>query len=52
MTIGATSRVLQDQPDEVRAKVASSIRAALTPYLKGQDVELPGAIWIVESANI
>jgi SAM-dependent methyltransferase len=49
MTIGATSRVLQDQPDEVRAKVASSIRAALTPYLKGQDVELPGAIWIVEA---
>jgi SAM-dependent methyltransferase len=49
MTIGATSRVLQDQPDAVRAKVAQSIRAALTPYLKGQSVALPGAIWIVES---
>ncbi|HXE16678.1 MAG TPA: methyltransferase domain-containing protein [Stellaceae bacterium] len=49
MTIGATSRLLQDQPDTVRTKVAASIRTALAPYLKGQSVALPGAIWIVEA---
>jgi SAM-dependent methyltransferase len=49
MTIGATSRVLQDQPESVRAAVAQSIRKALTPFQKGQNVELPGAVWLVES---
>jgi hypothetical protein len=49
MTIGVTARALQDQPDTVRASVAQSIRAALTPYLKDDKVELPGAIWIVEA---
>jgi SAM-dependent methyltransferase len=49
MTIGATSRVLQDQPETVRAKVAQSIRAVLTPHLKGGSAVLPGAIWLVES---
>ncbi|MGH6980819.1 MAG: class I SAM-dependent methyltransferase [Stellaceae bacterium] len=49
MTIGATSRVLQDQPADVRAKVAASIRAALAPYVKDQSIALPGAIWIVEA---
>jgi SAM-dependent methyltransferase len=52
MTIGATSRALQDQPDAVRAKVAESIRRVLTPHQKGDSVALPGAVWIVESAAI
>jgi SAM-dependent methyltransferase len=49
MTIGATSRALQDQPDAVRAKVAESIRRALAPHQKGNNISLPGAIWIVEA---
>jgi hypothetical protein len=49
MTIGATSRVLQDQPKHLVDAAAGAIRAALTPYLKGTSVELPGAIWIVEA---
>jgi SAM-dependent methyltransferase len=49
MTIGATSRVLQDQPKNVLDAVAASIRKALTPFAKGQNVELPGAIWLVEA---
>jgi SAM-dependent methyltransferase len=49
MNIGATSRALQDQHDNVRAAVAQAIRKALTPYAKGQTVELPGAVWLVES---
>jgi SAM-dependent methyltransferase len=50
MTIGVTARALQDQPDAIRGAVADSIRAALTPHLKDGKVELPGAVWIVESA--
>jgi SAM-dependent methyltransferase len=49
MNIGATSTALRDQPESVRPLVAASIRTALTPYAKGQSVELPGAVWIVES---
>lgn len=48
MTIGATSRALQDQPDAVRAAVTNSIRDALAPYAKDGKVELPGAAWAVE----
>lgn len=49
MNVGATSTALRDQPDSVRAAVAQSIRKALTPFQKGQNVELPGAVWLVES---
>jgi SAM-dependent methyltransferase len=50
MTIGATSRALQNQPKELVDAAAGAIRKALTPYQKGQTVELPGAIWLVESS--
>ncbi len=49
MNIGATSTALRDQPATVRDAVAQSIRQALAPHQKGQSVELPGAIWLVES---
>jgi SAM-dependent methyltransferase len=51
MTIGATSRALQDQPDTVRAAVAASIRAALAPHARDGKVELAGAVWLVESVT-
>ncbi|HEX4112071.1 MAG TPA: methyltransferase domain-containing protein [Stellaceae bacterium] len=52
MTIGATSRALQDQSDAVRAAAAQSIRDALAPYLKDDaKVEMPAAVWIVESVT-
>ncbi len=47
--IGATSRALQDQPADLRAKAIESIRAALEPFAKGNSVTLTGAIWIVEA---
>jgi SAM-dependent methyltransferase len=47
LDIGPTSRALQDQPAEVRAAAANSIREALTPFVKGDTVPLPAAIWIV-----
>lgn len=49
MSIGATSRALQDQPQSVRDAAAGSIRKALAPYVRDTHVELPGAIWLVES---
>lgn len=48
MTIGATSRALQDQPEKMREVVAEAIRNALDPYIKGKTVALPGAIWLVD----
>jgi ubiquinone/menaquinone biosynthesis C-methylase UbiE len=47
LDIGPTSRALQDQPPEIRAAAANSIREALMPYVKGDTVPLPAAIWIV-----
>jgi SAM-dependent methyltransferase len=49
MSIGATSRALQDQPQSVRDAAAASIRKALEPFARDAHVELPGAIWLVES---
>jgi SAM-dependent methyltransferase len=45
--IGPASRALQGQPDEVRAAATVSVREALKPYVNGDTVALPGAIWIV-----
>ncbi|MGH6990727.1 MAG: class I SAM-dependent methyltransferase [Stellaceae bacterium] len=49
MTIGATRGALQDQPDAVRAAVATAIRAALVPHAQDGKVELPAAVWLVEA---
>jgi SAM-dependent methyltransferase len=48
--IGATSRALDGQPTEIRAKAAQSIRRALEPYVDAQGVRLPAAIWIVHAS--
>ena len=47
LEIGPASRALQDQPDDVREAARGSIREALAPFVKGQSVMLPAAIWIV-----
>jgi hypothetical protein len=49
LEIGATSRALQDQPAELRAKAADSVRRALAAYVQGDTVPLPAAIWIVRA---
>ena len=51
MALGPTSRALQDQGPETRAAVATSIRRALQPYQRGQQVALAGAIWLVTANN-
>ncbi|MCS3449724.1 MULTISPECIES: class I SAM-dependent methyltransferase [Bradyrhizobium] len=47
LEIGPASRALEGHPDEVRATAIASMREALAPFVKGDAVLLPGAIWIV-----
>ena len=45
--IGPAARALTDQPSDIVAAATHSIREALTPHLKGNNVPLDAAIWIV-----
>jgi SAM-dependent methyltransferase len=47
LEIGPASRALDGQAAEIRAAAMQSIREALAPFVKGEAVPLPGAIWIV-----
>ncbi|MGH6968971.1 MAG: class I SAM-dependent methyltransferase, partial [Stellaceae bacterium] len=51
LEIGPTSRAVRGQSAEVRAQVATALRAALAPFVKGQSVLLGAAIWIVSARN-
>jgi SAM-dependent methyltransferase len=51
LEIGPASRVLEDQPPEIRSAAANAIRAALAPFEKGRSVPLAGAIWVVTATN-
>lgn len=51
LTIGATSRALQDQPDDLRQTAAEAVRDALRPYSRGDTVSMPAAIWLVETTR-
>jgi SAM-dependent methyltransferase len=51
ITVGPTSRALQDKSPETRAAVATSIRRTLESYQRGQQVPLGAAIWIVTAKN-
>ena len=50
LEIGPAARALAEQPPEVRAAAANSIREAFAPYARGQTVPLPAAIWIVTAS--
>jgi hypothetical protein len=47
LEIGPSARALADQPPDVVATAAQSVREALAPFVKGQTVPLNAAIWIV-----
>jgi SAM-dependent methyltransferase len=49
--IGPTSRILDGQPEAVRAAAAADIRKALAERAKGDSVPLGAAIWIVTAVN-
>jgi SAM-dependent methyltransferase len=47
LDIGPAARALAEQPPEVVAAAAQSIREALAPHVRGQSVPLDASIWIV-----
>jgi SAM-dependent methyltransferase len=49
--IGPTSRILDGQPEAVRAAAAADIRKAFADRAKGDSVPLGAAIWIVTATN-
>ena len=48
--IGPAARALAEQPPEIVAAAANSIREALAPYASGQMVPLPASVWIVTAS--
>src|SRR6202521_6304552 len=47
LEIGPSARALAEQPPDVVAAAARSIREAFAPLVRGQSVPLGGSIWIV-----
>jgi hypothetical protein len=47
LEIGPSARALAEQPLDVVAAAAQSVREALAPYVRDQTVRLDGSIWIV-----
>jgi SAM-dependent methyltransferase len=47
MTIGPTAALLRDAEDVVRARARDAVRAALVPYVEGDDVSLAASAWVV-----
>ena len=50
LEIGPAARALAEQPPEVVAAAARSIREALAPFASGQTVPLAASIWIVTAS--
>ncbi|MGO8908234.1 MAG: class I SAM-dependent methyltransferase [Bradyrhizobium sp.] len=50
LEIGPAARALAEQPPEVVAAAAQSIREALATYARGETVPLPAATWIVTAS--
>jgi SAM-dependent methyltransferase len=51
LRIGATSRAIEGQPQDVRDKVASAVRDTLASHRRGARVPLAAAVWLVSAAN-
>jgi SAM-dependent methyltransferase len=51
MSIGATSRAIEGQPQAVRDKVAVAVRDVLKPFQRGEKVPLAAAVWLVSALS-
>jgi SAM-dependent methyltransferase len=51
LVIGPASRLLDNQPEAVRAAAVDLIRDAVTPYANGAAIPMGGSIWIVTARN-
>jgi ubiquinone/menaquinone biosynthesis C-methylase UbiE len=47
LEIGPASRALAEHPADVRTAATNSIREALSPFVRGDSVLMPAAIWVV-----
>jgi SAM-dependent methyltransferase len=51
LEVGPLSRVLADQPDDIRARASAATRAAFAGRPGGRSVMIDGAAWIVMARN-
>jgi SAM-dependent methyltransferase len=51
LAAGPSSRLLDKQPEAVRAAAVTQIREALAPYVEGAAIPMAGALWIVTARN-
>ena len=49
--VGPLSRVLADQPDEIRARASAAVRASFAGRAGERSVMIGGAAWIVTARN-
>ena len=49
--VGPLSRVLADQPDDIRARASAAVRAAFAGLPGERSVMIDGAAWIVMARN-
>lgn len=47
--IGAANNWLRNQPEATVSAAVASLREALAPHARGQNVRLPGAMWLISS---
>jgi SAM-dependent methyltransferase len=47
VNIGPVSRLLQDQPDNIRQRVVGAVAEAMAPYFIDGRLSLQGAVWLV-----
>ena len=50
--IGPASRVLREQPDAVKTAAIAAVAEAITPYIAGDIIALPGAVWLVTTTPV
>ena len=51
LEVGPLSRVLADQPDDIRARASAAVRAAFEGRAGERSVMINGATWIVTARN-
>ena len=49
--LGPLARLLREQPDDVKARAADAVRAALAKHLSADGVILPAACWLITARN-
>lgn len=50
--IGPAGRLMRDQTEDVRIAAMAAIAGSLAPFLKGDQIALPGSVWLITSTAI